>query len=141
MAEWTLSWCRVIFLGTVAYDSYHLDYTVYLLMDSPAKRIKPKETKPKFWRKWLAKEADFLDIQEDREVLRDPTNEIGREHDEPRSSPRLVGSGTEEGDDEEAGRVRDEEFELGWLPPTMPHSVLRSNGYHLVNSSTQPSCS
>ena len=131
----------MIFLGTVAYDNYHLDYTVYLLMNSPAKPMKPKETKLKFWRRWIAKEADFHDTQDDREVLREPTNELDKEHDEPKSSPRLVESGPEEGDDDEAGGGRDEEFELGWLPPTMSHSVLRSSGYHQVSSSTRPNYS
>lgn len=131
----------MIFLGTVAYDNYHLEHTVYLLLNSPAKPTKPKDTRLKFWRRWLAKEADFLDTH-DREVLREPTNEPDKEHDEPKSSPRLVENGPEEGDDDdEAGSGRDEEFELGCLPPTVSHSMLRSSGYHQVSNSTRPNYS
>jgi hypothetical protein len=35
-AEWILAWCWVVFLGTVACDTYHLKSTIRLLLTTPS---------------------------------------------------------------------------------------------------------
>ncbi|KAK5050782.1 hypothetical protein LTR84_003341 [Exophiala bonariae] len=71
-AEWTLSCLWMIFVGTVAYDNYHLEDTVYQLLTTPAP-LNPKRSKLAFWirrRKDDRRRNDLEDESEGLEALR-----------------------------------------------------------------------
>lgn len=143
-AEWVLSWCWVVFLGTVAYDNYHLDYTVGLLLSTPATpNTKRKGNGLAFWRRWTNKEEDSrekLDSWNERKGLREAAEEAEAVMDrqvvsgsKPDSMARSIES--DAGQQDQYARVMNEDVEIGLLPPTMPRSVLGSNGYHQVGNS------
>jgi len=62
-AEWTLSWLWMIFVGTVAYDNYHLEDTVQMLLTTP----RPPNRKNHglgFWvTRWFRKDQGGRDVE------------------------------------------------------------------------------
>ncbi|KAJ9614345.1 hypothetical protein H2200_002481 [Cladophialophora chaetospira] len=68
VAEWTLSWCWVIFLGTMFYDAFHMDYTIRLLLSQPRLTSKARTFDLKFWRRTEKTEKDGADLQKEPDV-------------------------------------------------------------------------
>ncbi|KIW22781.1 uncharacterized protein PV07_11047 [Cladophialophora immunda] len=162
-AEWTLSWCWVIFLATVAYDNYHLDYTVRLLLNTPPPPPKRKSHGLAFWRRWSEKDPAFgvdMDDWGERQGLTNaaaPTSNErggvsppqiqiqrfseGQQHQQQQQRKRgrsgsMTGSFREELDEEDiAGISHDGSVTPGWAPATMPRSVFEGSGYQQVRSS------
>ncbi|KIW72347.1 hypothetical protein PV04_00546 [Phialophora macrospora] len=158
-AEWILSWCWVIYLITVSYDGYHLDYTIHLLLTTPPPRTNRKSYGLAFWRRWTDR---YLSSGERKEIWDDdregltatagrlpnergvstPNTQVQRSTSDqlpqrarPYSTAGFHGEAPGETDISGILHDADSDVELGWLPPMMPGSVFGGNGYHQVSRS------
>jgi hypothetical protein len=154
---------QVIFLGTVSYDSYHLDYTMRLLLSTPPPSTKRKSNGIAFWRRWTDNHPSFGEEKEvwdnERQGLTaaavqssneggvsTPHTQIQRSTSDqqpqrarPYSTAGVLGEELGEADISgvlhDADADVDHDAELGWLPPMMPGSVFGGSGYQQVSRS------
>ncbi|KAJ9605019.1 hypothetical protein H2200_010408 [Cladophialophora chaetospira] len=155
-AEWFLAWCWVLYVLTVSYDCYHLDYTVDFLLSTPPPPPK-RSSGWAFWRRWTEKGTSFDKKMEtwntstktlvgaaapiateggtSRSQTETQTSNAGRHLQRSRSYP-LAGIFGDDLDEEDiSGRRYDDDADLGWLPPNIPQSVFGPGKYQKLDGS------